>query len=57
MHVFLGISELNANNGDPAQTQASDLGLHWLPMSLLWNAKLIWVNQIVPSETALPQLS
>ena len=33
---FIGISELNAESGDPDQTTrsaASDLGLHCLPMS------------------------
>ena len=32
---------------DPDQTQcsaASDLGLQWLPKSLLWAAMCIWVN-------------
>ena len=43
------MSELNANSVEPDQTPcsaASDLGLHCLPMSLLWDASLIWVNQI-----------
>ena len=37
----------NANSIDPDQTPrpaASDLGLHYLPMSHLWNARLKWVN-------------
>ena len=41
------ISELNANSIDPDQTPrsaASDLDLHRLPMSLLWNARLKWVK-------------
>ena len=45
----LEISELNANSEDPDQTPrsaASDLGLHCLPMSLLWDAWLIWVNNL-----------
>ena len=36
------ISELNANSVDPDQmprSAASDLGLHCLPMSLLWDAR------------------
>ena len=40
-------SEFNANSADPDQmphSVASDLGLHCLPMSLLWNATLKWVN-------------
>ena len=43
------MSELNANSVEPDQTPcsaASDLGLHCLPMSLLWDASLKWVNQI-----------
>ena len=41
------ISELNANSVDPDQTPhsaASDLGLHGLPMSLLWDARLEWFH-------------
>ena len=41
------ISELNANSVDPDQTphsEASDLGLHCLPMSLLWDARLKYVK-------------
>ena len=44
---FVEISELNANSVDPDQTPrsaASDLGLHCLPMSHLWETRLIWVN-------------
>ena len=36
------ISVFNANNADPDQTPrsvASDLGLHCLPMPLLWDAR------------------
>ena len=46
--MFIEISEINANSVDPYQTPrtvASDLGLHRLPMSLLWGARLIWVKQ------------
>ena len=38
---------INANNVDPDQmlhSATSDLGLHNLPMVLLWNARLKWVN-------------
>ena len=35
---------LLANSEDPDQT--SDLGLHCLPMSQKWDARLIWVNQV-----------
>ena len=37
----------NANSVDPDQTPrsaASDLGLHCLPMSLLWDARHKWIN-------------
>ena len=40
---FVEISKFNANSVDPDQTPrsvASDLGLHILPISLLWDAKL-----------------
>ena len=45
--MFVEISELHANNVDPDQmphSVASDLDLHCLPMSLLWDASLIWVK-------------
>ena len=44
---FIEISELNANCVDPDQTPrsaASDLGLHCLLMSLLWNARHKWIK-------------
>ena len=37
------ISELNANSVDPEQTLRSaayDLGLHFMPMPLLWDSRL-----------------
>ena len=40
---FAEFSESNANSVDPDQTPrfaASDLGLHCLPVSLLWDARL-----------------
>ena len=45
--TFIEISELNANSVDPYQTlhsAASDQGLYCLQMSLLWDARLIWVK-------------
>ena len=47
-NTFLEISELNANSEDPYQTPlsvASDLGLHCLPMSLIWDARHTWVKK------------
>ena len=42
---FTEIPVFNANSVDTAQTSssvASDLGLHCLPMSLFWDARLKW---------------
>ena len=44
---MVGISEVNANSIDPDQTPhsaASDLGLHCLPVSHSWDARLKWVK-------------
>ena len=44
----------NANSADPDQTQhsaASDLGLHCLPMSHLWDTRLKWVKEAIISLT------
>ena len=44
---FIAIPVVNANSVDPGQTPrsaASDLGLHCLHMSLLWDARLKWVK-------------
>ena len=38
--------DLNSNTVEPV---ASDLGLHCLPMSFLWDTRLRWVN-IMPSR-------
>ena len=41
------MSNFNASSLEPDQTScsaASDLGLHCLPMSLLWAARLKWVK-------------
>ena len=51
LHVpcFIETHVCNANSVDPDQTPrsaASDLGLYCLPMSLLWDARNKWVNQI-----------
>ena len=40
--MFIGMPEINANSVDPYQTPrsaASDLGLHCLPMSNLWDTR------------------
>ena len=47
LSCFVEIPELNANTVDPDQmprSAASDLGLHCLPMFLLWDARLKWVK-------------
>ena len=46
---FTEIPVFYANSADPDQTPhnaASDLGLHCLPMPLLWDARLKWVQPI-----------
>ena len=48
MICFAEKSELNANSVDPdqmPQNAASDLDLHCLPMSLLWDARHKWVKK------------
>ena len=43
------MSELYANSVNPDQmlhSAASDQGLHCLPMSLLWDTRLKWVNSV-----------
>ena len=50
-HCFIYIPVINATSVDPHQTPlsaASDLGLHCLPMSHLWDARLKWVNVLMP---------
>ena len=45
---FVEISELNANSVDPDKkphSAVSDLGLHCLPMTLLWDTGLKLVKQ------------
>ena len=58
-HAFVEMSELNANSVQLDQTLhslASDLGLHCLPMSLLWDARLKWVKRFGAEWTLLPKL-
>ena len=46
---FIEIPVFNANGVYPDQTPrsaASDLGLHCLPMSLLWDARHKWVKYV-----------
>ena len=38
---------------DNLRSMASDLGLHCLPMSLLWDARLKWVNRDNAVDTRL----
>ena len=50
------ISEFNANSVDPDQTPrsaASNLGLHCLPMSLLWHIRLKWVKKRYSATIAI----
>ena len=50
---FIEIPLLNANREDPDQTPhsaASDLGLHCLSMSHLWDARLQWVNDFLQNR-------
>ena len=45
--LYLEISVLNTNSVDPDKMTHSavfDLDLHYLPMSLLWDARHKWVN-------------
>ena len=44
---FIEIPVFNVNSIDPDQmpdSAASDLGLHCLPMSLLWDARHKWIK-------------
>ena len=48
LSCFMEIPVFNANGVVPDQTPhfaASDLGLHCLPMSLLWDARHKWVKR------------
>ena len=47
MPCFIEIHAFNAKSEDPDQTPCSaafDLGLHCLPMSILWDARHKWVE-------------
>ena len=47
------IPVFNANSVNPDQTPqnaASDLGLHCLPMSLLWDARHKWINLLTVGD-------
>ena len=47
---FIEIPVLIANNVEPDQmphSAASDQGLHCLPMSLVWDARHKWVNNVI----------
>ena len=51
LSCFVEIPVINANSVDPDQSPhsgVSDLGLHCLPMSLLWDSMHKWVK--VPSK-------
>ena len=55
LSCFKQIPVFNANNVDPDQTPrsaASDLGLHCLPMSLLWDTRLKWFKKLNLSRTS-----
>ena len=56
---FIEIAVLNTTSVDPAQTPnsaASDLGLHCLQMSLLWDARHKWVKGVVLCEIVVISL-
>ena len=47
--IIIELIVLNTNSTDPDQTPrsaASDLGLHCLPMSVLWDARHKWVKNM-----------
>ena len=47
------MAKLFANSGDPDQmphSVASDLGLHCLPITLLWVSRLQWVKQAMSKQ-------
>ena len=49
---YRNIPVLYANSADPDQmphSAASDLGLHCLPMSLLWDARLNGLISVLPN--------
>ena len=62
LSCFVEIPEFNANSVDPDQTLhfvVSDLSLHCLPMSLLWEARHEWVKegrQLLQTGSCLPHI-
>ena len=54
--MFIEISNLNANSVDPNSIGSDDLGLHCLPMFLLWDARLKWVNNHFVNSTGLNKI-
>ena len=52
------MAELLANSGDPDQMPQSDLGLHYLPSTLLWVSRLQWVKFCfyISFQTSNPKL-
>ena len=53
---FIEIPVLNANSVDldlTPQNAASDLGLHYLPMSHSWDARHKWVKESLPRASCL----
>ena len=56
---FLYVPILNANTVDSDQTPqsaASDMGLHSLPMFILWDARHKWVNVGTETQTDTIQI-
>ena len=51
----MAITDFYVNSVDPDQmphSVASDLGLHCLPMSLLWDTRLKWVKTSLTSKVS-----
>ena len=51
------MAKLFANSGDPDQmlhSAASDLGLHCLPVTLLWVSRLQWIRVCTSPSTTEP---
>ena len=44
--MFIEIPIINANSVDPDQMPHTDLGLHCLSVSLLWDVRHNWVKDI-----------
>ena len=55
LSCFVEITKFNANSVDPDQTPhsaVSDLGLHYLPMSFLWDTRLKWIPKFMVNMSA-----